>query len=334
MVMNTPKIEKLRDDLLEEEVLEYNREAMNTLLQEWCINISENMLMTRQAASLKGYHKLHPRSAIVVGAAPELTDADILELADYKGDVIITNKNYKRFTDLMVQPDWVCLLDAHPISLMQFSWMRENQCLVLPRTKFLVSSVAHPTTVKIIMEVAGAQNVYMFNPSSDEVFVCSECGSHIAPIVKNSKIWQWMNDKPEMEHGGSVGCLAVTLAKLLRYRSIGLMGFGLYEKPNPKWTIEQAKEREFIYYPDTDENVALPMNFKSYLTYIAFEAMDSKSWAKWYNLSDSPVLRHSPNFLQSTVKEYVNGWEKWLEESNGTIESDDESMGREDAKES
>ena len=320
-MLTNEKIEKLRDEILEEECLQYNKEAVLELLQEWCSNISQNIGLTRFSNKISDIPNAESEHCVVVGAAPELTDEEIIALKKYRGDIIITNKNYERFLKLGVFPDWVCLLDAHPVSLMQFKFLEKSGVPWSEETKFMVASVVHPDTLKLICDVTA--EVYMFNPVSEDT------GS----AVRISKTWEWMNDAPEFEHGGSVGCLAVSLAKHLRYRVVGLLGFGLYERPNPKWTLEEAKQREFIYYPDTNENVALPLNFKAYITYITFEVKDS-SWAKYYNMSNSPVLRHSPHLVQTDVKEFVKNSKKWVKEviANELQQPNDERMGQENAK--
>jgi hypothetical protein len=161
---------------------------------------------------------------------------------------------------------------------------------ISPDTKFFVASVAYSPTLRTIMECT--DNVYGFNPVDD---------SAKGPL-RISKVWEWMNDKMEFEHGGARGC-AVNLAASLYYQKVGLLGYGLYEKPNPQWTLDEAKEREYIYYPDTDEVCAIPRHFKAYLAHILW-TVQSTSWTEWFNLSDTPLFRHSPLLKQSTVDEF------------------------------
>lgn len=304
--MDSSKIEKMKDELLEAELKQYNKEAVLELMQEWCMNIGDNIPLMRKARNLGEFHDRKSDCCIVVGAAPTLTDDEIMSLSHFSGDVIVTNKNFKRFVDLHIVPDWVCLLDAHPISLPQFSWMIEPCKIAAPpapccfpiidvvyeRTNFLVASVVYPQTLKVLMEFS--DNVYGFNPYNDD-------GSGSVCL---SKTWEWMNDKKELDHGGSVGCLAISLASLLRYKEVALMGFGLYDEPNPNWTTEESKQREWFYYPDVNRHVGLPRNFRAYLTFILFTVQES-GWAKWTNLSESPFLTHSPLFEQVKLAEWL-----------------------------
>jgi hypothetical protein len=147
-------------------------------------------------------------------------------------------------------------------------------------------------TLGIIEGICKGTTLYMFNPIVDT-------GGH----VRISQTWRWMNDRDEMDNGGSVGTLAVQLASTLRYKKVGLLGFGLCEKGDPNWTIEQAKERDHIYYPDTNEYVSIPPHFKGYLAYI-FMLEQESNWACFVNLSDSPVLRHSPLLRQGTIETF------------------------------
>jgi hypothetical protein len=287
--------EELAEEMNLRQIEDFNREAITELLQSWCMNISENIVVARRAKNLKEYPRLNRQihAAVVVGAAPNLTDKDILALKDFQGDIIITNKNYRRFFDLDVFPDWVCVLDAHPISLNQFTNIDVSIPKESRRPNYLVGTIVHPMTAGLIEGYSRGQRLYMFNPVTD-----------LGGQVRLSKTWQWMNDKDEMEHGGSVGTLAVRLAYELRYQRVALLGFGLCEKGDPTWTIEQAKERDHIYYPDTNEYVSIPKHFKGYLAFL-FEQVQEANWCKFYNLSDSPVLRHSPLLTQMTIEQFI-----------------------------
>lgn len=296
--MSDDKLLKLKEELFKEELAQFNLGAVGELMQEWCVNLSENTHLMRKCRNLSE-HRLYGKvankmvndRAIVVAAAPELTDDELRLLEDFDGDIITVNKTYKRLVDLHIPPTWVCLLDAHPISHKQFQWLTTE---LAGDTNFFVASIVYPYTLRTIMECT--DRVYGFNPYDD---------SAQGPI-RLSKTWEWMNDRHEFEHGGSVGGLGVSLAAHLGYKEVGLLGFGLYEKPNPKWTLDEAKQREFHYYPEVDQMVAQPSHFKAYLAHIMWFVESTKSTIKWVNLSDSPVFRFHPLFNhQMNIKEFV-----------------------------
>lgn len=302
--MSECPIDQLAEEIEIRSIENYNKEASRDLLQNWCINVSENMKEAREATDLSEFIKDNNRynasrlkDAIVVGASPDLTDEEIMEIDPNKVDVIITNKNFERFYNLGVFPAWVCLIDAHPISNMQFSFLNKFDMGGPPyklenSIKFLISTTVYPSTLNTIM--THSDWVYMFNPVTD-----------FGGQVRLSKTWAWMNDRDELQHGGSVGGLAITLATMLNYERIGLLGFGLCEKGSPEWTIEESKSHDHIYYPDTNEYVSIPRHFKAYLAYLMEVVRTNKS--KFYNLSNSPVLRHSPMLGQTDVKEFIKG---------------------------
>jgi hypothetical protein len=303
--MSECPIEQLADEIQIREVENFNKEAAKELLQNWCINVSENMSLARQSMDLSDFlqddsrYKVSKKNVVIVGASPDLTDADILRIDTNVTDVIVTNKNFKRFMDLGIQPSWVCLIDAHPISRLQFDFLEE-----LPREpkgapgplpediKFLISTTVYPATLWAIMP--HTESVYMFNPHT-----------YFGGQARLSQTWAWMNDREELEHGGSVGGLALVLANMIGYDRVGLLGFGLCEKGNPEWTIEEAKKRDHIYYPDTNEYVSIPQHFKAYLAFM-MEVVKDSGW-EIINLSDSPVLRHSPLLGQSNINDFMNG---------------------------
>lgn len=301
--MSEDELEKIRDELSNAEITEFNRNAVIELMEEWSMNIGENIPLARQARDLQDFHRENkPNRVVVCGAAPSLSDEQIVALREFKGHIIVTNKNYQRFCRLGVIPEWVVLLDAHPVSAMQFEflekypWPEEDRGSYLVETKFFVSTTVYPQSLKYIMEFAGADHVYMFNPIHDD-----------GTAVRLSKTWSWMNERTEFEHGGSVGNCAINLAKHLSYKHIALLGFDLCENPlevGHNWTIEETQQRDFKYYPDTNEVIAIPTHFKAYMAYIFAEIVDTP-WANWYNLGTSPALRHSPYLIQMTVKEYV-----------------------------
>jgi hypothetical protein len=300
--MNNEKVRKLKDELLMEEFAQHNLKAVTELMQEWVVNLSENITLMRRCRNLSeltiyGTNSVKGKDrAVVVAAAPELKDEDLAALCDFDGDIICVNKTFKRLVDLGRVPEWVCLLDAHPVSHKQFAWLKayhwgkEGPI----KTKFFVASIVYPPTLKTIMEFT--DEVYGFNPIDD---------SAQGPI-RLSKTWEWMNDRHEFEHGGSVGGLAVSLASTMGYKEVGLLGYGLYEKPNPKWTLEEAKERVHHYYPEVNETISIPPHFNAYLMHIMWMVESTKSRIKWVNLSSSPVFRYHPLFNnQADVKEWV-----------------------------
>jgi len=276
----------------------WNKMVVKELLPTWCQNIVQNM---HAAALSKNHLDYHPGSkhCVVVAAGPSLTDDDIRSLLGYQGMVIVCNKVLQRFIELGVEPDWCLLLDSNPISFGQFRFLKD---FPTRHTKYLLASIAYPGTVRLILGQS-AGSVYMFNPQTDT-----------GGDVPLSKAWEWMNGCPVLCHGGNVGSMAFNFAKSLGFEKIALLGYDLYEEPNPKWTMKEAGEREFFYYPDINKTIAVPFHFLTYSQYLLnaaeqWQTKKSGGTREVVNISDSPLMRHSPVLTQMEVKEYV----KWTE---------------------
>jgi len=289
--MPTASVEELR-----EKADKWNMATTKELLPAWCFNVGRNRDRAWNSKNFKDWKSdpMRNRRCIIVASAPGLKDETILELLDYNGDIIVCNKMLERFVKLGVQPAWCILLDSDPISTNQFEFM--NGWVKTWNVKFLVSTIAYPYTVKTINQ-CNPDNFYMFNPQTDT-------GGEVAI----SKTWEWLNGCPSLCHGGNVGGLAFQFAKSVGYEEIALLGFGFYEELNPGWTMKEAGEREFFYYPDIDRTVAIPFHFLSYSNYLMSSALEWKGHneeRRVINLSESPVMRHSPVFTQEEVGEYV-----------------------------
>lgn len=278
----------------------WNKMVVKELLPTWCQNIVQNM---HAAVLSKSHLDYRPDSkhCIVVAAGPSLTDEEILSLLEYQGEIIVCNKVLKRFIELGVEPDWCLLLDSNPISFGQFLFLND---FPTKHTKYLLASISFPGTVRLILSES-AGNVYMFNPQTDT-----------GGDVPLSKLWEWMNDCPVLCHGGNVGSMAFNFAKGLGFEKIALLGYDLYEEPNPNWTMKEAGEREFFYYPDINRTIAVPFHFLTYSQYLlnAAEQWQTKragGTREAVNISNSPLMRHSPVLTQMEVKEYVE-WTQGL----------------------
>lgn len=284
----------------------YNKEVVQQLMPAWCANLGENAPIARQAKGISdmntksmvcvredGMAVVRPSSAIVIGAGPSLAKADLELLKQFRGDILVCNKSYKRLVDMNIVPEWVLLLDADAMSVTQFRWMEETPPLVTPN--FFVSTVAYPGTVKLIADKTLERGkLYMFNP-----------------IVRGgensmSKAWEWITFKESFEHGGSVGTCAFDLAMFLKYSTIGLLGFDFIEQKNREWTFEESTQREVFWYPDTDEYVHVPLNFLCYAQYMLqkVRAYQNEN-RRVVNLSDSPMMRHSPVVEQQSLRDFI-----------------------------
>lgn len=277
-------------------LIEFNQQAVMTLLPGWCSNIADNLATARLIDNLPDEpYKGHDR-CVVVGGAPELTDDEIVKLKNAKTDIIITNKNLKRFINLGVYPTYVCILDANPISRPQFDILGKMKHPDYLR--FFAAMTCFPRTLDLMTAFS---TVYGFNP---EVFT--------GGLVSLSKTWEWMNDKKEFSHGGNVGCLAFDLAKRIGYDMIGLLGFGFCEVV-PKEVVERLTAddvfegwpTEFISYEDTGETVALPVHFKAYLMYLLNSVQEVKEGTVVANLTKSPLLTHSPVLEQMSLDVFL-----------------------------
>lgn len=279
----------------------WNKMVLKELLPTWCQNIIGNSKIILEFESFK---KVVPKvkHCVLVAAGPSLTDAEIEELSAYDGDVIVCNKVLKRFVGLGIEPDWCLLLDSNQISISQFEFLLDRPT---KETKYLISSIASPRTVSLLVETVRQSNIYLFNPHTDT-------GGEIAL----STVWEWMNGAPVLCHGGNVGCMAFNFAKVLGYEKIALLGYDMYEEPNPNWTMKEAGEREFFYYPDINKTIAIPFHFLTYSQYLlnAIEEWQTKKIGgprEAINLGESPLMRHSPVLTQMKVREYVE-WTKRL----------------------
>ena len=276
---------------------DWNRDVIKELLPGWCRNVAKNLEIATTSMDYK-QGRARTKHCIVVAAGPSLTDEDILSLKDYPGDIIVCNKVFRRFINLDVVPDWCLLLDSNAVSEEQFRFLKNRPWVP---TKFLISTTAFPATVKTINEHSkGHPNqFYMFNPTVG-----------LDGDMDVTTVWKWMNTCPELSHGGNVGTMALMFARDRGYEVIGLLGYDLYEELDPEWTQEQAKEREYLYFPDIDKVVAIPFYFLAYSQCLANTAFmwhgnDPKSPRKAVNLSESPLMRHINVFKQMKVKEYV-----------------------------
>ncbi|MCK9598951.1 MAG: DUF115 domain-containing protein [Sphaerochaeta sp.] len=281
---------------------DWNRGVIKELLPGWCRNVAKNLEIATTSMDFK-QGCARTKHCIVVASGPSLTDDEVMSLKNYSGDIIVCNKVFKRFLDLGVVPDWCLLLDSNAMSEEQFRFLKER---TLVQTKFLISTTAFPATVRAIHDhVKGRPNqFYMFNPTVG-----------IEGDMDVTTVWKWMNGCPELSHGGNVGTMAFMFARDRGYEVIGLLGYDLYEELDPKWTVEQAKEREYLYFPDMDEVVAIPFQFLAYSQCLANTALiwhgnDPKGPRKAVNLSESPLMRHINVFQQKKVKEYV----EWTDE--------------------
>jgi hypothetical protein len=295
--MPTANIEDLKA-----KVERWNLETTKELLPTWSFNIGMNRDLSWNSRNFHDWETYPEKksSCIIIASAPDLKDEDLLKLREYTGDIIVCNKQFERVVRLGVRPTWCVLIDANPVSEGQFVFMVGN---MQPDVRFLVSTISEPETVRTIRRNCNPAMFYMFNPHTDY-------GGEVAI----SKTWEWLNGCPTLCHGGNVGGLAFQFAKTVGYKKIGLLGFGFFEEPDPKWTMKEAGEREFFYYPDMDRTVAVPFHFLSYFNYLCASIVEwtgSTKDAEAVNISESPLMRHCPVMKQMKVGDYI-GWAKEL----------------------
>ena len=279
-----------------ENLIDFNQKAVLTLLPGWCSNIADNLEIARQLPNLPEQPFKRYDKCVVVGGAPELTDMDIIRLKHAKTDIIITNKNLRRFIKLGVYPTYVCLLDANAISQPQFEILYDMEHPELLR--FFASMTCFPGTLHRMFDKS---LVYGFNP---EVY--------LGGLMSLSKTWEWMNDKKEMTHGGNVGCLAFDLAKKVGYKDIGLLGFSFCEviptemaKTIRPEELYEGWPTELLEYPDIGMTAALPVHFKAYLMYLLNSVQEVGEGVTVTNLTKSPLLTHSPVLEQKSLEEFL-----------------------------
>lgn len=278
--------------------IEYNEETTLEMVPKWCNNIAHNMGICREAKDIAKFPTMgQSKRVVLIGAGWSLKDEDIKELAKAKGcDVIVCNKSFERVVKNGLEPSWVVLLDADAISATQFEFLK-NPLSGKVTPDFLVSSCSYPRTLKIINSYSSSYGgMYIFNPETD-----------LGGQIPLNKTWEWMNYKPTFKHGGNVGGVMVDLAIYLNYQEIALLGFDFCEKPNPKWTMEEALEREYLYYPDQDVFVSQPFNFACYAQYVLgrMRAFSTVEGRKGINLADSPIMRHCPYLEQRNIHEFA-----------------------------
>lgn len=298
-------VSKFSDDI-DSRMAAYNQVVMTDLLPKWCANFGDNLPITKRAKDLDQAPMLCIKDetedlivlkrphCIVIGAGPSLEKVDLSALKAYKGDIIVCNKSFEPVLKAGLIPDWVCLLDADAISVTQFRFL-EDVRQVNTRTKFFVASTVYPQSLAIIEAAAYPGNLYCFNPTV-----------RMDEQTDINRSWEWMNGKTSFIHGGNVGGLALNLAMELGYERIGLLGFDFFEKRNRNWTFKESMEREVMWYPDTDEYIHVPFNFMCYAQWMFIKAENYRSEAREVvNLSDSPMMRHTPTLAQEDLHEFI-----------------------------
>lgn len=276
----------------------YNDEASIELLPVWCRNIADNMDLCIKAKDLAQAPTAENKKAILIGAgwsAAHITGDEYEEMRKSDVDLIVCNKMWRTVrVKYGTVPEWTVLLDANSISATQFEGMEPTE------GNFFVASCAYPRTMRIISENVGKEQFYVFNPLTD-----------LQGQIPLSAVWQWMNFKAVFRHGGNVGGTMMQLAMYLQYDQIGLLGFDYCVIPKKEWTKDEAWSHEHIYYPDLDKEgkypfVSMPFNFMCYSQDMLKEAVKYQAipGKAVYNLSDTPLLRHSPAVKQGDVHEF------------------------------
>lgn len=284
--------------------------AVDTLrfyLPTWLANFKENLPYFVKGA--KSFVDIPPaegvkRRCVVVANGPSFYDADLKNLKDFDGTVVSANKPLKKLLEHAVVPDWVTALDGDAVVLKSF----DNDPVkdMADQLSFLLPTTVHPSVVKFLKKYGNLGRVYWANPHfSDEVApnVCST-------LTNITKI-------PSCEHGGNVGTFSYLLAvRPLYCNPIGLLGFDLSYRPDPKWTLEHASQYRHFYNPKLDDGkkrisrkafYALTPPFEYYLARILdLWKVATEMGTVTYNLTPEGPLNAVIGFPRSSLKKFIS----------------------------
>lgn len=288
----------MEEDDFRKELDQFNKDVASAMLLEWCSNINENSATIPECKNIGELPSVKSKYATIIAASPDLDMEDVAKLNVADTDILLVNKIFRRYYEEIGRaPSYVFCLDHRAMSIADFRWLGELEDGPLSQirrfTKFILSTTVHPQTLVFLKN--RDMDVYLFNPID-----LSKSGDY-----RVSQIWQMMNGMEEMEHGGNVGALALNFAKW-RYSAMALMGFGMYEELEEIKTMEEARERFYLWYPEEQRVLAFPLHFKIYYAYICNVVNDLKNNGKViFNLNKAPHWKHYEAFMQGTVYDWV-----------------------------
>lgn len=255
--------------------------AVNTIkhyLPLWLANFKKNLSMFVEGA--RSFTDILPaegekRKCVVVANGPSLYEADLSPLKDFKGTIIAANKSLKPLLEGGIVPDWVTVLDAEEVVLGSFDHeiVRGNAShmrgIILPTT-------SDHKVAEFAYEHFGKERTFWSNPHfSDDV------APNVCETLTN------ITNVPSCNHGGNVGTYSYLMSiKPMLCNPIGLFGFDLSYRPDPKWTIERASLYRYYYLPQKNEFYAMTPPFEYYIGHLLdLWEMAGKRYTRTVNLT-------------------------------------------------
>jgi hypothetical protein len=232
---------------------------MNTLhhyIPTWLANFKANLHhFVEDAKSFANVPPTEKKKGIVVANGPSFYEADLMPLMNWNGTIVATNKPLKHLLEHGVVPDYVAALDAEEVVLQSFDHGIVREFAREMKGVFLTTTI-HPKVADFCMEHFGRDKVFWNNPHFSDAIAPNICET-LASITKI----------PTCEHGGNVGSFSYFMAiRPLCCNPIGLLGFDLSYRPNPKWSLEYAVNYRYFYNPQKNETYAMPAPFEYYLS--------------------------------------------------------------------
>jgi len=260
--------------------------AQNTMtvqnsIEAWMKNFKENIKqLPRDAGWIK--KTLSGYAAIVVGAGPSITDAQMEALKGYKGMVFGTNKSMTRLLEHGIRPDVVCVLHTTNEILPHFSTeaiakAMSNDISGMTQWTWCLTTCLHPDVIKAARQVSGnMSHEYWCNPAIPEEQL--ENVGHFMEI---------MSGLPCIDTGGNVGIFAMLCAAQFGCNPIGLLGMEHAFFLDKKWTVEQALGYRIEWNPEDDQTYAITPSFQTYLDGLV------KYW-RYYDGKGIKIINLSP----------------------------------------
>lgn len=237
------------------------------------------------------------KKAVCVANGPSMYDTDLKPLAKFKGTVLCTNKPLKHLLEHGVVPDWVCTLDAQDVVLKSFDCDPVKD--KADRMNFLLPTTVNPKVVEFIIECAGKDHIYWANP---------HFGDEVAPNI--CETLSSITTIPSAEHGGNAGTFAYLMAMRPLYcNPVGLFGYDLSYKPDPKWSLEIATRYRYFYIPELDQVYAMTHAFEYYIARLVdlWQTAKDRLSTRTFNLTPVGPLNAVVGLPRSTLKSFCEG---------------------------
>ncbi len=274
--------------------------AVSTLkffLPIWLKNFKENLPYF--VTDAKSFADIPPtegpkKRCVVVANGPSLYETDLRPLREFTGTVVCANKPLAHLLRNGIVPDWVTALDAQEVVMESFDHdIVREYC---QRLRFILPTMVHPSVTRFVVENAGRDRIYWANPHfSDDV------APNISETLNN------ITNIPSCDHGGNVGTFSYLMAiRPMLCKPIGLLGFDMSLRPNPKWTVEETAQYRFFYLPHKDSFYAMTPPFEFYMHRLLDLWQDSRSVGSiTFNLTPVGPLNAVIGLRSTTLERFI-----------------------------